>query len=98
MVRLAVKPSLRRWDKWPAMREVSRRLEAMASERTGVTFIDIATPMLGNDGKPRPELFVKDKHHLNRAGYDIWRDAIRPVLVEAEREHEVNGRDETANQ
>ena len=39
-------------------------------------------PMLGDDGKPRPEIFVADNLHMNGAGYDVWRDTVRPVLVE----------------
>jgi lysophospholipase L1-like esterase len=38
--------------------------------------------MLGADGKPRPELFVKDGLHLSREGYDVWNKLIRPVLAE----------------
>ena len=85
---LVVKPSPRRWDMWPTMRRVNASLSALASDRSAVTYIDIASPMLGKDGKPKAELYVKDRLHMSRAGYDVWRDAIRPMLVEAEREHE----------
>lgn len=73
---------------WPTMQRVNRALAVLASKRNAVTYIDIATPMLDTHGKPRADLYAKDQHHLNRAGYDIWRDAIRPVLVQAEREYE----------
>ena len=43
-----------------------------------LVYIDIATPMLGDDGEPRPEIFVADNLHMNGAGYDIWRDVVRP--------------------
>jgi lysophospholipase L1-like esterase len=28
----------------------------------------------------RPELFVEDGLHLNRAGYELWRSVIAPYL------------------
>ena len=37
-------------------------------------------PMLGADGKPRPELFVKDRLHCNAAGYKLWTSIVRPYL------------------
>lgn len=85
---LAVKPSIKRWEMWPKMSRVNERLAELAEDRKNVTYIDIATPMLGADGKPRADLFIKDDLHLNRAGYELWRDTIRPVLVESEAKHE----------
>ena len=49
-----------------------------------LAFIDIDTPMLGDDGKPRAELFIKDGLHLSDAGYKIWSDLVRPHLAERE--------------
>ena len=85
---LAVKPSIKRWEMWAKMARVNDELGEMADDLEGVTFIDIATPMLDKDGKPRAELFAKDDLHMNRKGYEVWRDTIRPVLVEAEKKHQ----------
>lgn len=85
---LAIKPSPKRWHLWDKMAYTNKLLVKACAEDDRLTYIDIATPMLGVDGKPRPELFTKDRLHMNDAGYDAWRDAVRPVLVEAEREHE----------
>jgi lysophospholipase L1-like esterase len=86
---LSVKPSLRRWAQWPQMQEVNRQLVALcAKDPKRLTFIDVATPMLGADGKPRPELFVQDGLHMTRAGYEIWREVVRPVLLEGEGQQE----------
>lgn len=85
---LTAKPSIRRWSMWPKMQQVNQGLAGLAEERKAVTLIDIASPMLDAHGKPRAELFVKDNLHLNRAGYELWRDTIRPALVEAERAYE----------
>jgi len=89
---LAVKPSISRWHLWESMSATNAMLADRADADARLVFIDIATPMLGADGEPRPELFVADNLHMNGAGYDIWRGAVRPVLVAAERALEVGDR------
>jgi len=81
---LAVKPSPARWELWPTMQETNRLLAEACREDERLRFIDVATPLLGEDGAPRPGLFVDDRLHLNRQGYELWRDRIRPVLLETE--------------
>ena len=85
---LAVKPSIRRWHLWESMSATNALLADRAAKDVRLTFIDIATPMLGEDGKPLPEIFVADNLHMNGAGYDIWRDVVRPILLEGEAVHE----------
>ena len=63
-------------------------LKARADKDPRLTFIDVATPMLGEDGEPLAEIFVADMLHMNGKGYDIWRDVVRGVLVDAERAYE----------
>ena len=75
---LAVKPSIARWQLWPTMAMTNDMLKARADNDPRLTFIDIATPMLGEDGEPLGEIFVADMLHMNGKGYDIWRDAVRP--------------------
>ena len=81
---LAVKPSISRWHLWGSMQAVNQLLSSRAEADPRITFIDIATPMLNEAGEPRRQIFVADQLHLNDAGYDIWREAIRPVLTKTE--------------
>ena len=37
-------------------------------------------PMLGWDGKPRAELFLKDGLHMSPKGYAIWNVLVAPFL------------------
>ena len=90
---LAVKPSIRRWHIWETMSATNAMLADRAAKDARLTFIDIATPMLGEDGEPLAELFVADNLHMNDAGYDIWRDTVRPILVGAEVGYEAMGQD-----
>lgn len=85
---VSVKPSISRWDLWPQMASLNAALEAMCKEDSRLTYLDVATPMLGADGKPLPNIFVGDDLHMNAEGYDIWRAAIRPTLLRQEIEFE----------
>lgn len=81
---LAVKPSVARWHLWDAMRATNAGFAARAEANPRLTYIDIATPMLNAAGEPRKDIFVKDMLHMNAAGYAIWREVARPVLLAAE--------------
>ncbi|MFH2051477.1 MAG: SGNH/GDSL hydrolase family protein [bacterium] len=77
---LSIKPSIARWDKWPAMEKANALMAAQCAADSLLQFIDVATPMLGPDGKPRPELFLEDGLHMNAAGYAVWTGVVREAL------------------
>ncbi len=77
---LSVKPSPARWDVWPQMQETNELLEDICGQDERLIFIDVATPMLGEDGEPREELYLSDMLHMNEEGYRVWTEAVRPVL------------------
>ncbi len=85
---LSVKPSLARASMWPVMRDVNTGMNALARESDNVFFIDVATPMLKTDGSVRDDLFVSDQLHMNQRGYDLWRNAVAPVLIANEIRYE----------
>ena len=78
---LAIKPSIRRWERWPAMRDANERIAAACADDPRLVYVDVATPMLGADGQPREELFVFDGLHLSEAGYALWTSILRPRLL-----------------
>ena len=80
IIYVAIKPSIARWNLVDTMREANVEIAAIAKKDRRITFLDIDTPSLGADGKPRKELFVKDGLHLSAEGYTIWNDLIRPLL------------------
>jgi len=77
---IAIKPSILRWDRWPAMRDANERIAAACADDPRLVYVDVATPMLGPDGKPREELFVFDGLHLSEEGYALWTSILRPRL------------------
>ena len=62
------------------MKAANSLVAEFAKKNDLVEYLDIATPMIGQDGKPRPELFVEDGLHLNAAGYKVWTEVVRPRL------------------
>lgn len=77
---VAVKPSPKRWKLYDVQSKANSLVKAWAPGQAGVAVIDVVTPALGADGKPRPELFVKDELHLSSAGYEIWKTAVKNAL------------------
>lgn len=77
---IAIKPSPARFDQLPAQREANALVKAEAARMDDVDFIDVATPMLDADGRPRAELFGDDQLHMNARGYALWRGIVRPYL------------------
>lgn len=85
---LSIKPSIRRWSMWPQMAQANRLIAEQCERDERLRYVDVASKMLNDAGKPRPEIFLGDNLHMNRAGYVIWRDVLRPVLMESELQHE----------
>ena len=85
---LSIKPSPSRWDSWPSVQEANGLLKQSCQEDERLIYVDIASAMLGEDGMPIADLFVEDALHMNRQGYEVWRDVLRSVIIKAEWPHE----------
>lgn len=85
---IAIKPSLSRWGMWPAMQDANALIEAFSKDSPSLHYADIATPMLGSTGEPKPELFVSDGLHLSTTGYDLWTQILKPLIERAQRDVE----------
>ncbi len=81
---LAIKPSLRRWHQRDQMRFANKLLEENCSKDERLEFIDIVSIMLNENGVPKEDIFLADSLHMNRKGYLLWRDAVRPIIVSQE--------------
>ena len=78
---LAIKPSPSRLEMLGDQRAANDALRTWAATQKNVSYIDVFTPMLGPDGKPRETLFLEDRLHLNADGYALWRGIVEPFLV-----------------
>ena len=77
---IAIKPSPARMNLLGKMREANALISDVAKLGKAIRTVDVFTPMLDAEGKPRSELFGADLLHMNRAGYRVWIEKIGPVL------------------
>lgn len=78
---LAIKPSKLRWERWPEMSRANEGIAAICDADPKLTYLDVASPLLGPDGTPRDDVFVFDGLHMNANGYAAWTEVVRPVLM-----------------
>lgn len=77
---LAIKPSIKRWNLVEKMKKANAMIVKQCEENENLSYVDIFKPMLGEDGKPKSELFAKDGLHLNPQGYQLWTKVLTPHL------------------
>jgi len=78
IVFISLKPSPARWRLVDQVREANRLVREIVSRDTLQSYVDVFTPMLGANGRPKPELFIADSLHMTAAGYAIWRTQVAP--------------------
>jgi lysophospholipase L1-like esterase len=72
-------PNPARWAQVDQVKRLNQRVAAY-SARHGIDFINVFPLMLGPDGLPKPDIYLKDRLHMNEKGYAIWRDAVGKYL------------------
>lgn len=77
---LAIKESPSRVRVREQVLATNRLIAADCATDPRCTFVDVATPMLDAQGRPRPELFRDDQLHMKPAGYAIWTKVLSPYL------------------
>lgn len=86
---IEITPCERRFTAWPKIRQVNARLREVALSTPDTYFIATASHYLTPHGRPRNELFVDDRLHLNASGYQLWSRLIKrrlnDVLVDVNR-------------
>lgn len=78
---IAVKPSIKRWELIEQIQSANQLILEQCTKDKQLDFVDIFSPMLGSDGKPRAALFADDGLHLNDKGYELWKTTLLPILV-----------------
>jgi hypothetical protein len=77
---IAIKPSPARWTKFEAQAKANRLVKEFCAKDDRLAYIDVVAPLLGKDGQPREELYVKDRLHLSAAGYEVLSEAVRKAV------------------
>ena len=77
---ISIAPNPARWAQVDRVRAANSLIEAHTRTDERLAFIDVFPKMLGEDGQPRPEIFVADRLHMNPKGYELWRGSVGPIL------------------
>lgn len=77
---IPVKPSIARWAKFEEQKKANALIEKQCRSNDRHGYIDIVPAMIGPDGKPVADLYVKDGLHLSPAGYEKWTPLVKAAL------------------
>jgi lysophospholipase L1-like esterase len=77
---VSIKPSPSRWKIVDSMRVANALVRGAVSRDSLQAYVDVFTPMLGANGRPRAELFIADSLHMTPAGYAVWRERLATVI------------------
>ncbi len=78
---IEVTPTSSRWKEWPEVQKSTILIRKICNRHKNTYSIRTDFAFLNKDGKPRDELFVSDKLHLNAQGYLVWSGIIRNELI-----------------
>jgi len=85
---ISAKPSIARWNQKEAYLDYNRQLKEFTANHSRVYYLDVWDRMLGSDGNPKSDIFLDDRLHMNRTGYDIWKEIASEFLMK----HKVRGK------
>lgn len=77
---ISVAPNPSRWTQIDRVRAANTLIRDFCAQNPLLDFIDMHPVMLGADGQPKPDIFLKDKLHMNEKGYALWKDIVAPRL------------------
>jgi len=80
VILIGVKPSISRWEMANKYLDLNTEMQNYSAATAGVHYADVWTGMLGRDKKPLPDIFLEDKLHMKREGYEIWANEIGKFL------------------
>jgi hypothetical protein len=72
-----------RWKQHEAEKKLNALIAGFIQDKPYLKYIEAYDVALAADGQPRPELFVADKLHFNRAGYLLLAGRVRPYVTES---------------
>jgi lysophospholipase L1-like esterase len=77
---IAIKPCPAREKYLDRVKTSNRLIQEYTASNDRLLFIDVFTPMLTKQGRPRADLCIKDGLHPNAQGYALWASIFRPIL------------------
>lgn len=77
---ISAKPSISRWHLKEEYMDLNQYLDEYSQLFDYVEFVNIWDTMLDAEGNPRTEIFLEDKLHMNKAGYDLWAEVVKKYM------------------
>jgi lysophospholipase L1-like esterase len=77
---IAIKPCPLREKLLAQVKSANHLIQEYATSDKRLLFVDVFTPMLNQEGRPRADLCLKDGLHPNAQCYELWASLLRPVL------------------
>jgi lysophospholipase L1-like esterase len=77
-------PSIARWKQVDKENAMNALVTESVWHGKGLKYVDTYSVPIGDDGKPRPELYMPDKLHFNAEGYKLLAERLRPSVEERE--------------
>lgn len=78
---VSMKPSPSRQHLLDMMKEGNEKIKTWLETQRRTSYVDVYSKMVDENGIPNPEIFVKDRLHMNGNGYEIWAKEIQPHLL-----------------
>jgi lysophospholipase L1-like esterase len=79
---ISVAPNPSRWSQIERIRRANHLIEDYTKTDHRLSYIDAHSQMLGEDGTPKPDIFLPDRLHMNEKGYAIWKKIVGARLPE----------------
>ena len=80
IVFFSLNPNPARWSQAETRKKANAMIKAYVEAGKNLDFIEVWDQFLGPDGKPREDLFIKDRLHNNAEGYKLYTEAVKPHL------------------
>jgi lysophospholipase L1-like esterase len=77
---IAISPTPARERNLDRVLETNDRIRARCEASPDLHFVDTASGLLDDAGRPDPRWFVGDRLHLNADGYALWTARVRPLV------------------
>ena len=77
---ISIAPNPARWAQIEKIRAANQLVADFCKGNPRLTFINVFPHMLGEDGQPKPDIYVEDRLHMNEKGYAIWKQVVGPFV------------------
>lgn len=76
----SIRPSIARVNILEKQKQANRLIKRYCQENKGFYYVDIQKDFYQKNGELMSDIFVSDKLHMNKKGYEIWAKATRKFL------------------